>query len=134
DGFHEAEHGDCLLWVGPAGIGPAQAQEFALLETLLRGLAALELSGAPNRLSRQYRDWPELARVHGLCRAPALPAPDWQAPSGHSASDNPGLPLRPILHRRRSAQAFDGRSGIQAELLFAWLRRLLPQHSPVPFA
>jgi nitroreductase len=42
--------------------------------------------------------------------------------------------LRPILHRRRSAQAFDGRSGIQAELLFAWLRRLLPANSPVPFA
>lgn len=134
EGFHEAEHGDCLLWIGPAGIGPAQAQEFALPETLLSGLAALELHGTPNRLSRQYREWPELARVHGLCRAPALPAPSWQAPSGHSCSDNPGLPLRPILHRRRSAQVFDGRSGIQAELLFAWLRRLMPASSPVPFA
>lgn len=129
DGFHEAEHGDCLLW-----IGPAVAQEFALPETLLRGLAALELIGTPNRLSRQYRDWPELARVHALCRAPALPASSWQAPSGHGGSDNPGLPLRPILHRRRSAQAFDGRSGIHAELLLAWLRRLMPEHSPVPFA
>ncbi len=129
DGFHEAEHGDCLLWVGPP-----QAKEFALPETLLRGLAALELIGAPNRLSRQYREWPELARVHGLCRAPALPGLSWQTPSGHNGSENPGLPLRPILHRRRSAQAFDGRSGIQAELLFAWLRRLLPENSPVPFA
>ncbi|WP_068829117.1 SagB/ThcOx family dehydrogenase [Pseudomonas sp. BMS12] len=128
DGFHEAEHSDCLLWIGPP------AEEFSLPETLLRGLAALELSGAPNRLSRQYREWPELARVHGLCRAPVLPALGWQAPLGYSGNDNPGLPLRPILHRRRSAQAFDGCSGILAELLFAWLRRLLPAHSPVPFA
>lgn len=129
EGFHEAEHGDCLLWVGPA-----QTDEFVLPEGLLRGLVALALDGTPNRLSRHYREWPELARVHALCRAPALPAPNWQAPRGHSSSDNPGLPLRPILHRRRSAQAFDGRSGIQAELLFAWLRRLLPANSPVPFA
>jgi nitroreductase len=28
----------------------------------------------------------------------------------------------------------DGRSGIQAELLLAWLRRLMPEQSPVPFA
>jgi nitroreductase len=129
EGFHETEHGDCLLW-----IGPAQDREFTLPETLLRGLAALEVTGAPNRLSRQYREWPELVRVHALCRAPALTGLSWQAPSGHDGSDNPGLPLRPILHRRRSAQAFDGRSGIQAELLFAWLRRLLPANSPVPFA
>lgn len=128
-GFHEAEHADCLLWVGPP-----QVSEFALPEALLRSLAALELIGSPNRLSRQYRDWPELARVHALCRAPALPVQSWAAPPGRGSVDNPGLPLRPILHRRRSAQAFDGRSGIQAELLFAWLQRLLPASSPVPFA
>lgn len=129
EGFHEAEHGDCLLW-----IGPPQAGEFILPEALLHGLAALELAGTPNRLSRQYRDWPELARVHGLCRAPGLPRLDWSAPIGRQDDDNPGLPLRPILHRRRSAQAFDGRSGIHVELLLAWLRRLLPGNSPVPFA
>lgn len=128
-GFHEAEHADCLLW-----IGPPQSGEFKLPSSLLSGLAALELAGQPNRLSRHYRDWPELARVQALCRAPALPPAGWTAPAGLLATDNPGLPLRPILHRRRSAQAFDGRSGIHAELLFAWLRRLLPGHSPVPFA
>lgn len=128
-GFHEVEQGDCLLWVGPV-----QAREPVLPEALLLGLAALEPSGAPNRLSRQYRDWPELARVHALCRAPALPLCDWQAHAGRNEDANPGLPLRPILHRRRSAQAFDGRTGIQAELLFAWLQRLLPANSPVPFA
>ncbi|MCY1347358.1 SagB-type dehydrogenase domain protein [compost metagenome] len=128
-GFHEAEHIDCLLW-----IGPPRGAEPALPESLLRGLAALELEGAPNRLSRQYRDWPELARVHALCRAPALPALPWATPAAAIHADNPGLPLRPLLHRRRSAQAFDGQAGIQAELLLAWLRRLLPAQSPVPFA
>ena len=128
-GFHEAEHGDCLLW-----IGPSQAAEFPLPAALLQGLAALELQGSPNRLSPHYRDWPELARVQALCRAPALPAQPWLADAGRVQVDNPGLALRPLLHRRRSAQAMDGKSGIHAELLFAWLQRLLPAHSPVPLA
>lgn len=129
DGFHEAEHIDCLLW-----IGPPREVEPVLPEALLRGLAALEREGTPNRLSRQYRAWPELARVHALCRAPALPVQPWMTPPAVVRDDNPGLPLRPLLHRRRSAQAFDGKAGIHAELLLAWLRRLLPAHSPVPFA
>ncbi|SDU89512.1 SagB/ThcOx family dehydrogenase [Pseudomonas sihuiensis] len=129
EGFHEAEHGDCLLW-----IGPAQAMEFALPETLLTALAQLERSGAPNRLSREYRHWPELQRIHGLCLAPARPRAAWSVDAAGVRNDNPGLPLRPILHRRRSAQSMDGRSGIQAALLLAWLRRLMPVQSPVPFA
>jgi len=128
-GFHEAEHADCLLW-----IGPYQDAEFALPERLLQGLAALELSGTANRLSRQQRGWPELARVQALCRAPALPAVPWRAEVGRIQADNPGLALRPLLHRRRSAQAMDGKTGIRAELLLAWLRRLLPANSPVPLA
>lgn len=129
EGFHEAEHIDCLLW-----IGPPQTEEFALPDSLLEGLAALPLNGEPNRLSRQYRDWPELARIQQLCRAPVLPGQPWLAAPGHLQADNPGLPLRPILHRRRSAQAMDGRSGIHVDLLHAWLQRLLPHNSPVPLA
>ncbi|MBM7061457.1 SagB/ThcOx family dehydrogenase [Pseudomonas sp. UL073] len=129
DGFAETERIDCLLW-----IGAPRAGEPLLAESLLRGLAALELHGAPNRLSRQYREWPELSRVQALCRAPALPVQAWATPSALARDDNPGLPLRPLLHRRRSAQAMDGKAGIHAELLFAWLRRLLPEQSPVPFA
>ncbi|WP_207884608.1 nitroreductase family protein [Pseudomonas sp. 30_B] len=129
DGFSEHEFADALLW-----IGPAQSDEFPLPNELIKGLAELPLAGTPNRLSRDYRHWPELERVHQLCRAPALPARDWSTRKTEAAVDNPGLPLRPILHRRRSAQSMDGRSGIHAELLYAWLRRLLPERSPVPFA
>ncbi|WP_324711289.1 nitroreductase family protein [Pseudomonas citronellolis] len=129
EGFHEREAVDALLW-----IGPPQDSEPRVPDALLRGLAALELQGAPNRLSRSYRHWPELERVHALCRAPALAPADWRLPRAEATTDNPGLPLRPILHRRRSAQSLDGRSGIHAELLLAWLRRLLPENSPVPFA
>ncbi|MFK8397730.1 nitroreductase family protein [Pseudomonas sp. BGr12] len=129
EGFSEHEFADALLW-----IGPAQSAEITLPNTLLKGLAELPLTGMPNRLSRDYRHWPELERVHQLCRAPALPTRDWSTSEAEAAVDNPGLPLRPILHRRRSAQSMDGRSGIHAELLYAWLRRLMPERSPVPFA
>jgi SagB-type dehydrogenase family enzyme len=128
-GFSEVEQIDCLLW-----IGPAQTAEFALPATLLKGLAALELAGQPNQLSAQQRHWPQLARVQQLCRAPALSPQPWLAPLGHSAADNPALLLRPLLHQRRSAQAFDGRCEIHAELLLSWLQRLMPANSPVPLA
>ncbi|MDH4556644.1 SagB/ThcOx family dehydrogenase [Pseudomonas sp. BN417] len=128
-GFVEGEYADVLLWIGP----PRDA-EFALDQQLLSGLAALELQGTPNRLSREQHHWPELERVHAQCRAPRQPLADWRAAVAAATVDNPGLPLRPLLHRRRSAQSMDGRSGIQAELLLAWLRRLLPEHSPVPLA
>jgi SagB-type dehydrogenase family enzyme len=128
-GFSEAEQIDCLLWVGPT-----QTAEFALPATLLKALAALELAGQPNRLSVQQRHWSQLESVQQLCRAPALPSAPWSAARGRVAADNPGLLLRPLLHQRRSAQAFDGRCGIQAELLLAWLQRLLPANSPVPLA
>lgn len=129
DGFAECESVDALFW-----IGPALTQEPSLSPRLCEGLAALPLAGAPNRLSREYRDWPELQRIHGLCRAPRLPARPWRVAPGVPGNDNPGLPLRPLLHRRRSAQRMDGRAGIDVELLRAWLRRLLPERSPVPFA
>ncbi|CDF82198.1 hypothetical protein PKB_0830 [Pseudomonas knackmussii B13] len=129
EGFHEHEAVDALLW-----IGPPRDSEPRLAESLLQGISALELAGEPNRLSRQYRHWPELERVHSLCRAPVLAPVDGALPRREAMVDNPGLPLRPILHRRRSAQSMDGRSGIHAELLYAWLRRLMPENSPVPFA
>lgn len=128
-GFAEPETASLLCW-----IGPPQAAEFSLDAALLDALGRLPLLGTPNRLSREYRDWPQLQQVHALCRAPALPPRDWHQAPGVATADNPGLALRPLLHRRRSAQRMDGRSGIQAELLRAWLQRLLPQASPVPFA
>ncbi|MDQ4348829.1 SagB/ThcOx family dehydrogenase, partial [Pseudomonas aeruginosa] len=54
DGFAECESVDALFW-----IGPALTQEPSLSPRLCEGLAALPLAGAPNRLSREYRDWPE---------------------------------------------------------------------------
>jgi SagB-type dehydrogenase family enzyme len=129
DGFAEPEQAEALLW-----IGPPQAAEFALPAALLAGLAALDLQGSPNRLSRDYRPWPELQRIQARCQAPARPGLGWQTAPGQAPADNPQLALRPLLHQRRSAQAMDGRSGIQGELLRAWLRRLLPDNSPLPFA
>ncbi len=129
EGFAEPEAVDALLW-----IGPAQPAEPRLPSALLNGLAGLPLAGTPNRLSRHYREWPELLRVQQLCRAPALEPQPWVADVGLAREANPGLALRPLLHRRRSAQAMDAKTGIHAELLLAWLQRLMPSNSPVPFA
>ncbi|WP_455232495.1 nitroreductase family protein [Geopseudomonas aromaticivorans] len=127
EGFAERELVDCLLYVGPP-----QAREFVLPAALVAALAQLPLHGTPNRLSPTQVEWPELSRMLELGRAPAQPPQAWPLSAGLLSHDNPQLALRPLLHRRRSAQAFDGRSGIHAELLRAWLRRLLPGNSPLP--
>ena len=127
--FAEAEQADCLLW-----IGPPQHAEPRLSETLLTELSMLPRLGLPNRLSAEQRHWPELARMQALCRAPQLPPRPWAVAAGLAPVEEPELLLRPLLHRRRSAQSMDGRSGIRRELLDSWLARLLPGRSPVPLA
>jgi SagB-type dehydrogenase family enzyme len=129
DGFSERELMEALLW-----IGPPQSAEPSLPASLFDVMSQLQLTGTPNRLSREYIEWPALDRIAAVCRAPKRVPYDKPIERGVITDDNDGLLLRPILHKRRSAQSMDGRTGITAELLYAWLRRTLPERSPVPFA
>ena len=128
-GFAEHEQIDCLLWVGAP-----RTHSFSLPPSLLRTLGQLELQGAPNQLSQHYRHWPELARMQDLTRAPRRPVGPWTPAEGWRSWINPQLALRPLLHQRRSAQAFDPQAaGISLSPLHDWLQRLLHASTPLVF-
>ncbi|WP_313551906.1 nitroreductase family protein [Pseudomonas sp.] len=128
DGFGEQEQMEALLW-----IGPPQSAEPSLPDSLFKLLSQLQLAGTPNRLSREYVEWPEVGRIAAACRAPKRLPYDMPISRGVVTQENDQLLLRPLLHQRRSAQSMDGRTGILSDLFFAWLRRTLPEQAPVPF-
>lgn len=125
-GSHEHEQIDCLLWVGAP-----QAEGFGLPAALLRGMASLSLEGTPNRLSDDYQHWPAQQAMFELCRAPRQPARRWEAGEGERTRIDPDQLLRPLLHQRRSAQAFDAEASLGREQFFPMLQRLLAGSTPL---
>jgi nitroreductase len=97
-----------------------------------------EWHGAPNPLSPEHgQDWPVIDEVAEATRKLAPPAAAfWEESSvdkrGLTEGDSP-LALRPILHRRRSAVAFDGRTGLAREAFFQILLKTVPQRGQIPF-
>lgn len=125
-GSHEHEQIDCLLWVGTP-----QAASFELPASLVRGMADLSLIGEPNTLSPQYRQWPAQEQMLDLCRAPRRAPAAWPQVEGLRTWSSPQQALRPLLHQRRSAQAFDGQANLGCEQFVEILQRLLAENTPL---
>lgn len=123
----EAEEPEALVWVGP-GAAPTAAD-------VLATLADAEWAGRANALSPQHRDWPDIPAVAAATRKPAgtkveqaqLAALPPLAPASRE-------PTSQLIRRRRSAQAFDGVSGITAPAFFRMLDALLPRAAQPPWA
>jgi SagB-type dehydrogenase family enzyme len=123
----ERETPEALVWVGPGE--PPDAED---------GLARLRgafWQGRANRLSAGHRDWPEIDAVSA---ATHWPAGDPLAACAPSALPPPapvsGEPISRLIRRRRSAQAFDGVSGLAAPAFFRILDALLPRAGPPPWS
>ncbi len=144
----EAEDADCLLALFPQGAPWAVDEQRSFTLALPPGAHwPTDWNGAPNRLSPAHgQDWPVIEEVSQATRKREPPAASfWQKSSEqsseHSTVDNPALlegdsplPLRPLLHRRRSAVAFDARTGLAREAFFQILLKSLPGQGQIPFA
>ncbi|MDZ7754132.1 MAG: SagB/ThcOx family dehydrogenase [Gammaproteobacteria bacterium] len=120
-GDHETP--EALLWIG-AGEPPA-------MDEVLGALAGVPWQGRANALSREHREWRDIPAVAAATVKPAeraaTPAP-WPAlPPLPPVSS---LAVSHLVRRRRSAQAFDGVSGIDARAFFRMVDALMPR--PVP--
>jgi SagB-type dehydrogenase family enzyme len=136
----EAENADCLLALFPQS-APFSVDEQRSFTLALPPCARwpTDWDGAPNRLSAEHgQDWPVIDEVAKATRKLSLPAATfWEG----SSLDNPSLTegdsplvLRPLLHQRRSAVAFDGRTGLAREAFFQILLKSLPGQGQIPFA
>ena len=95
--------------------------------------------GRANRLSSMTHPWPIIDEVSGATRYPGIgdrgsktsnsqrPTPNLQLPT---PNDRVALNARSVILTRRSALAFDARSGLRRAAFLAMLRRLRPPSPP----
>ena len=123
----EAEEPEALVWVGP-GIAPAATEVLAML-------ADAEWAGHANALSPRHRDWPDIPTVAAATRKPAgtREAPVQLAPLP-PLSPVSRAPVSRLIRTRRSAQSFDGVTGIGVPSFYRMLDALLPRTGQPPWS
>jgi SagB-type dehydrogenase family enzyme len=128
---NEEEHPDLLCWVHA---GKAARDDPGLGEDLVDAFAGIEFQGRPNALSPGHVTWEVIERAAENSRKPATAARraahgrrPW-AEAGESA-----LSAAAIIRRRRSATAFDRRTGIGRDGLIAMLDKTLARDDAAPF-
>lgn len=140
----EREHPDCLAVVWPKTPGRVTIPLGVRIEAShVRDRVVWH--GRANRLSRGKPDpWDIIDVVTEACIKPPAPARaiDVEAPLG--VKETPAPPRRivtagRIIHQRRSALAFDGKTALPADQFFGLLSRVMPCHEqpiagrPVPW-
>lgn len=123
----EDETPEAILWIG-SGTWP-EAQP------LLAALSTSPWSGRANILSQGHRDWPDIPLVATATRkAPNTPLPPHAPPLLPALVDASQEPVSRLIRRRRSAQAFDGVTGLGTSVLFRLLDALLPRAGQPPWS
>jgi SagB-type dehydrogenase family enzyme len=117
----EREHAACALALAPRF---HSEPELALDAGAIAALDRLDWRGEPNALSPEHVEWDAIDAVSAATEA-SPPRIGWSsnAPDSRSAADSSAArPLRRLVHRRRSAVAFDGSTSIAREAFFelAW--------------
>jgi SagB-type dehydrogenase family enzyme len=133
----EDEDADCLLALCPQDVVfPLERQCAFTLGEL--GRWPMTWQGAANRLSPEHgQHWPVIDEVAAATRKTStMLATAWEAPTptNHSlsAGDSP-LALRPLVQRRRSAVALDGRTGLHRDAFFQILLKTIAGKDQIPF-
>ncbi|MFQ5329018.1 MAG: SagB/ThcOx family dehydrogenase [Thermodesulfobacteriota bacterium] len=128
----EPEHPDCLLAIYP---GSEELSYYALPDAITDTFTTLSWSGSPNQLSSDHREWEIIDNVAEAARKPPTEGSYERSPrqAVEIAACQGTLPLRKILHQRRSAQAMDGRTAITKDGFFRILQRCLEGAAQTPF-
>ena len=135
----EAEHADCLLAVFSQGAGFTidEQRVFTIPGTVRDELSGARWSGVPNRLSSDHHPWPVIDEVAAATEKLSRPGEAFWSPIvcenssleiGHSP-----IPLRRIIHQRRSAVALDRHTGITRDAFYQILLKVMPGSQQVPF-
>ena len=129
----ESERPECLLAVYPQNHA---SKTRSLPRAVIASIARSEWHGEPNTLSPSHRPWPIIDEVDKATHKPetvtpyiTMPAPEPAEPASLDSS----IPLRRLIHRRRSAVAMDGQTGLLSEGFYSILLRCLPGMNRFPF-
>ena len=135
----EAEHADCLMAVFAQGASFTIEKQklFAIPGTVSEEMRGARWSGAPNRLSSDHHLWPVIDEVAAATEKRSHPGEAfWSAGAFEKHSlevSDSALPLRHIIHQRRSAVALDGQTGLTRNAFYKILLKVMPGLRQVPF-
>jgi SagB-type dehydrogenase family enzyme len=126
---HEEEYADLLLVVHRKG---EELKSRTLAESSFGDIASLPCEGEPNTLSRQHREWTIIGEAAAAAEKP--PATPLACTFGDMPyMPSPSIKATSVIRQRRSAQAYDGRTGIGRNEFFAILDRTIPRADCAPF-
>ena len=129
----EIEEPDCLLLVTPhRAVNGGEYNDPAAVfsEEIIKGFQGFSWLGNANRLSPSHEKWPMIddvslasRKIRTVASWPEDPAhsPDLEKPEENERADV--LSIRKIIHQRRSAVDFDGKSAISVEAFYGFLNR-----------
>jgi SagB-type dehydrogenase family enzyme len=133
----DREHPDALLLLVPGGadIEAGARDVSARIDELVALLRGAVWSGQPNALGPSHVRWEVIDEVAAATVQPrreetSAPAPPARPPLGPLGDARRAAEL---VRTRRSAVAFDGRTSLGADDLFAMLDRLLPRPATPPW-
>lgn len=134
----EAEHADCLIAIFNPGAGLTikEQRSFTIPGTVGDELLAACWSGEPNQLSSDHHSWPAIDNVSAATKKCSPPGEAfWSAAALENRRDlsDSTLPLRQIIHQRRSAVALDGQTGLTCAAFYQILSKMMPGARHVPF-
>lgn len=135
----ERERPDCVAVIWPDTTAPGDALPLCIRPQTVERLV-VQWHGRANRLSADDPvPWEIIDEVARATRKPAIPelclrtlatARELQHAAGPCADDasllSKDLSAGQVIHQRRSALAFDGKTSISAQGFYAMLRRLMP--------
>jgi len=129
-GKAEAEHPDVLLQISIAN----ETTEVDL-DKLLAASSAGKWHGKANVLSEQHMyQWPIIDKVSQAAEKPVTPTTQAPAHSLPTPLTSPcQIEAATLIRRRRSAQAFDGKTHISSEQFYRMLDMTLPRHDIAPW-
>jgi SagB-type dehydrogenase family enzyme len=129
----EPEYPELLCLVVPAGELPTAP--YRLPEDLAEQVSALTWHGRANRLSARHDfQWPIIDEAIRAATKPLTPVPDTVAAELPApAAFDCAVPAVDLIQRRRSAQAFDGSTGLSQDDFFAILDHTLPRTGLPPW-
>jgi SagB-type dehydrogenase family enzyme len=128
----EPEHPDCLLAVHPQG---KRTPEFGIAPEVTEAFRKIHWIGKPNQLSSGHVEWPLIDTASEAVRKPETPLAERDLPISRNPVEIGAAPIfyRKIIHRRRSAVALDGRTGIQADAFYQILLKASHGAGQFPF-
>ncbi len=132
-GHAEREHADVVLLI--TAQNSTIANDTFDLKKIVHIAKSGRWSGQANVLSAHHaNNWPVIEEAAVACTKPATETPTWQAPSLPApVSSTCEKSAIAIIKQRRSAQSFDGKTIITANVFYRMLDLTLPRQSTAPW-